>query len=155
VGRKSREKKLRTKRRGSGDAPAAVARRPPGLKKMSEVLLDVSEPLLRGLDAAADPDNYHTALLLGAALWNASAPSSPVGDAATKQKVLAEIRKRSPAADASEIARRCDEVMERARDLYPHEVRIIVEVRVKPRSDGRCDINVASAGTHTPRTTRH
>lgn len=154
VGRKSREKKLRTQRRGSENAPMVVTRRPPGLRKMSEVLVDVSEPLLRGLDAAADPANYHAALLLGAALWNASAPGSPLGGAAAKLKVLAEIRKRSPAADAPEIERRCDEVMERARDLYPDEVRIIVNVQVDAGSDGRCHINVASAGSHTPGTTR-
>ncbi len=148
MGRKSREKKRRTQRRGSGNALVDVTRRRPGLRKMSEVLLDVSEPLLRGLDAAADPANYHAALLLGAALWNASAPSSPVGGAATKEKVLTEIRKRSPAADALEIERRCDEVMERARVLYPDEVRIILDVQVALRSDGRCDINVASAGSH-------
>jgi hypothetical protein len=154
VGRKSREKKLRTQRRESGNAPAVVTRRPPGLRKMSEVLVDVSEPLLRGLDAAADPANYHAALLLGAALWNASAPGSPVGGVAAKQKVLAGIRKRSPATDAAEIERLCDEVMERARDLYPDEVRIIVDVQVDPRSDGRCDINVASAGSHPRGTAR-
>lgn len=154
VGRKSREKKLRTQRCGSEDAPVVVTRRPPGLRKMSEVLVDVSEPLLRGLDAAADPGNYHAALLLGAALWNAGAPNSPVGGAEAKQKVLAGIRKRSPVADAPEIERRCDEVMERARVLYPDEGRIIVDVRVEPRGDGRCDINVASAGSHTRGTAR-
>jgi len=147
VGRKSREKKLRAQKRRSGTAPVVVTRRPPGLRKMAEVLVDVAEPLVRDLDLAADPANYEAALLLGAALWNASVPGSPVGGAAEKQKVLAEIWKRSPAADAAEVERLCDEVMERARDLYPDEVRIIVGVQVDWGSDGRYHINVASAGS--------
>lgn len=122
-----------------------VTRRPPGLKKMSEVLVDVAEPLLRGLDLAADPANYEAALLMGAALWNVSAPGCPVGSAAQKEKVLAEIRRRSPAADAAEVDRRCDEVMARARDLYPDEVRAIVGVQVSLKTDDRFHIDVASA----------
>jgi hypothetical protein len=145
MGRKSREKKLRSQLRRSGAAPVAVALRPPGLKKMSEVLVDVAEPLLRGLDLAADPANYEAALLLGAALWNVSAPGCPVGNAAQKQKVLAEIRRRSPAADAAEVDRRCDEVMARAGEMYPDEVRAIVGVQVSLKTDGRYHIDVASA----------
>jgi hypothetical protein len=145
MGRKSREKKVRTQVRRSETAPVVVTRRPAGLRKMSEVLVDVAEPLLRGLDLAADPANYEVALLLGAALWNASVPGSPLGAAAEKQKVLAEIRKRSPAADSDEVEHLCGEVMERARDLYPDEVRLIVGVQVDWGSDGRYHINVASA----------
>jgi hypothetical protein len=147
VGRKSREKKLRTQMRRSGTAPVAVTRRPPGLRKMSEVLVDVAEPLLRGMDPAADPANYEAALLLGAALWNASVPGSPLGSAAEKEKVLAEIRKRSPAGDAPEVEHLCDQVMERARALYPHEARIIAGVHLSWESDRRCHINVASVGS--------
>jgi hypothetical protein len=145
MGRKSREKKLRSQLRRSGTAPVVVTRRPPGLKKMSEVLVDVAEPLLRGLDLVADPANYEAALLMGAALWNVSAPGCPVGSAAQQQKVLAEIRRRSPAADAAEVDRRCDEVMARARELYPDEVRAIVGVQVSLKTDGRYHIDVASA----------
>lgn len=145
MGRKSREKKLRLQLRRSGTAPVVVASRPPGLKKMSEVLVDVAEPLLRGLDLAADPANYEDALLMGAALWNVSAPGCPVGSAAQQRKVLAEIRRRSPAADAAEVGRRCEEVMARARELYPDEVRAIVGVQVSLKPDGRYHIDVASA----------
>jgi hypothetical protein len=82
---------------------------------------------------------------LGAALWNVSAPGCPVGNAAQKQKVLAEIRRRSPAADAAEVDRRCDEVMARAGEMYPDEVRAIVGVQVSLKTDGRYHIDVASA----------
>ncbi len=147
MGRKSREKKLRTKVRRSGTSPVNVTHRPPGSRKMSEVLVDVAEPLLRGMDAHADPANYEAALLLGAALWNVSATDSPVGGAAERQMVLTEIRKRSSAAGTPEVEHLCDEVMRRARALYPDEVRIIVDVQVDWRSDGRHIINVASAGS--------
>jgi len=125
----------------------AVTRRPPGLRKMSEVLVDVAEPLLRGMDPAADPSNYEAALLLGAALWNASVPGSPLGSAAEKEKLLTELRKRSPAADAPEVEHLCDQVMKRARSLYPHEERIIRGVHLSWESDRRCHINVASVGS--------
>lgn len=114
---------------------------------MSEVLVDVAEPLLRGMEAGADPDKFEAALLLGAALWNVSAPDSPVGSAAEKKKMLAEIRKRSPAGDSPEVERLCDEVMRWARALYPDESRMIVDLQVDWRRDGRPVINVASAGS--------
>jgi hypothetical protein len=117
---------------------------------MSEVLLDVAEPLLRGLDVTTEPDNYHAALLLGAALWNASAPGSPIGGAMEKQTVMAEIRRRAPAVDAAEVEHLCDDVMERARALYPDEVRYIVGVQVDRGSDGRYHINVVSGRNSQP-----
>ena len=147
MGRKSREKKLRAKVHRSGTSPVVVSHRPPGLRKMSEVLVDVAEPLLRGMDTDVDPSNYEAALLLGAALWNASVPGSPIGGPAERQKVLAEIRKRSSVGGTPEVEHLCDEVMRRARALYPDEMRMIVDVQVDWGSDSRHVINVASAGS--------
>lgn len=148
MGRKSREKKLRTLMRESGTAPVVATRQTsPGLRKMSEVLLDVAEPMLEDPDLPDDPDTFKATLNLVAALWNASRPGVPDGGKAEKQKILDRMRDFALAPVPPEVERQCDEVMDRARSRYPDEDQLIVGVQVTVGSDDRYYINVATVAS--------
>lgn len=109
--------------------------------KMSEVLVDLALPLLRGVPGA-DNDDYEMTYKLVAALWNASrVPNEEV-----RAKVLAELMDMAEdEAEAAELEALFRQVIARAERLYPRLDRLIERVEVIPLPGERYTVRVFSS----------
>ena len=111
--------------------------------KMSALLADIAKPFLEELSLPEDEAAYRAALMLAAAIWNASTFPTE----AERRSALEEVRKRAKVPAVGEPANAFEAVYARARTRHRDEGRAIAAVDLSWRSDGRLQINVASAGT--------
>jgi hypothetical protein len=119
-----------------------AARRRAGEPKMSEVLVDIAQPLLRNLPDEDDREGYTGALNTAAALWNARLLPGVAGSA----QALAELKKVFGEPVPSEFDALFREVLDRAELLYPGLDRVISRVEVVPNAGGGFTVTVASIG---------
>lgn len=109
--------------------------------KMSEVLLDFAEPLVRGLSLPEDRDVFAAALKVAGLLWNEAVSPRPGGSKALYDKLNDALGgPRDP-----DMEKLFDAVIARRRLLYPDLDRIITSVHVSVGGDGDCTVRVISA----------
>lgn len=109
--------------------------------KMSEVLLDFAEPLVRGLSLPEDRKAFAAALKVAGLLWNEAVSPGPGGSKELYSKLSdAMAGPRDPG-----MEKLFDAVIARGRLLYPHLDRIITSVHVSVGGDGDCTVRVISA----------
>jgi hypothetical protein len=111
-----------------------------GLRMMSELLTDVAAPLLASLKLPDNEPEIRVAITLAAALWNVSL----IRDDALRARSLEDCRRLSAPVMPAEWDELLDEVVERARRLYPGEDREIIGVEIDVEGT-RCDIRVLSS----------
>lgn len=109
--------------------------------KMSEVLLDFAEPMVRGLSLPEDREAFAAALKVAGLLWNVAVSPGEGGSRAVYDK-LNEAMGGPPDPDVEKLF---DAVIARGRLLYPDLDRIITSVHVRVDDDGNCVVRVISA----------
>ena len=109
---------------------------------MSEVLVDVAQPLLKNLSYEDDREGYTGALNTAAALWNSRLLPGVAGSG----MVIAELKKVFGQPVPPEFDALFQEVLDRAELLYPGMDRMISRVEVVPNPGGGYTITVASIG---------
>jgi hypothetical protein len=109
--------------------------------KMSEVLLDFAEPLVRGLSLPEDRGAFAAAVKVAGLLWNEAVSPSPGGSRELYAKLNEAIG--SPPDPAME--KLFDTVIARGRLLYPNLDRLITSIHVSVGGDGDCNVRVISA----------
>jgi hypothetical protein len=107
---------------------------------MSMLLEDIAEPLLRELELPGDEAAFRLSLNLAAGIWNAQLLRDQAERTAALGELVATVRKVVPA----HVRIPFDEVLERARILYPDVRRRIASVDVAVGPEGECRINVGS-----------
>jgi hypothetical protein len=109
------------------DGPVVVLDANPAIRKMSEMLLKVAEPLLEGSD---DDAQYRGAIDAAVIGWNlAVAPQE------FKPRLLEELNARF-GEQTRQKARECLEMLaERKRRLFPKEERLIMDYRLTGRGE--------------------
>ena len=110
--------------------------------KMSEILVDFAEPLLRELTLPKDRLAFEAALKISALLWNAAIDPHEGGH----RRLYARLGEMVGSAPGPELEEIFDAMIVRGRALYPGLERMIARVEVAVASDGRCHVNVASVG---------
>jgi hypothetical protein len=136
MGKLSRRVRRNVNRSG-GAGPIAGPSGPP---KMSAILLDVSEPMLEGLNFAEDPIEYRVAVEVAAVLWNASRVDRDEGGRDAFAKVLDGFGEKVN----EELRAMLTTVSERCHAMYPDERRMIAGVEVVPEGPTRVTVNVLS-----------
>jgi hypothetical protein len=130
-------------RRGVQRAGKLDARRLPsgaGEQKMSELLVDIAEPLLRGLSLPKDEPEYRLALSFAAAIWNATTHPTDV----ERRRALSQLFVLAGEPLPPSARRMAAEVYKRGRHLYPDDNRVISGVEFIRQKGGRYLLNVAS-----------
>ena len=124
-------------------APKVLRRPPPGMAKMSDVLVAFAQPLLEGIPPDAPIVAYEAELLLGAMVWNFLVTLDREHD--RKQDAVPILEEQmGKVLDALSIGTRMSEddalaflqtLAARKRDLFPDERRLIGDVRAEFRGD--------------------
>jgi hypothetical protein len=109
--------------------------------KMSEVLLDFAEPLVRGLSLPEDRKAFVAALKTAGLLWNEGVVPSPDG----RKKLYAALHEVMGGPPDREMERLFDTMIGRGRRLYPDLDRLITGVHVEIDDNGDCTVRVLSA----------
>jgi hypothetical protein len=109
--------------------------------KMSEVLMDFAEPLVRELSLPEDREAFVATLKVCSLLWNEAVFPSPGGSRELYDRLNAEMG--TPSDPDTELL--LDAVIARGRLLYPDLNRLITAVDVDIASDGHCTVRVVSA----------
>jgi hypothetical protein len=109
--------------------------------KMSEVLLEFAEPLVRGLSLPEDRKAVVAALKIAGALWNEAARPLPGG----RTQLYARLSDAVGGTRDADMDRLFDLMIARGRRLYPHLDRLVTAVDVEVEDDGRCIVRVLSA----------
>lgn len=109
--------------------------------KMSEVLMDFAEPLVRGLSLPEDREEFVAALKIAGVLWNEAVLPSPGGS----EELYARLNAATGGPRDPGMERLFDTVIARGRLLYPDLDRLITGVQVEVEGDGNCTLRVISA----------
>jgi hypothetical protein len=109
--------------------------------KMSEVLLDVAEPMLRGFSLPEDREPFVAALKIAGLLWNEAVSPRPGGS----RELYARVNDAVGGPPDPGMEKVFDAVIARGRLLYPDLDRIITGVHVSIDDEGRCTVKVLSA----------
>lgn len=109
--------------------------------KMSEVLLDFAEPMLRGFSLPEDREAFVAALKIAGLLWNEAVVPGPGGS----KELYARLNDAMDGPPEPGMEKLFDAVIARRRLLYPDLDRIITGVHVSMDDDGRCTVRVLSA----------
>jgi hypothetical protein len=109
--------------------------------KMSEVLLDFAEPLLRGMSLPEDREAFVASLKVAGLLWNEAVLADKGGSSELYARLNAAIGSpRDP-----DMEKLFDAMIVRGRLLYPDLDRVITGVEVRVDDDGQCIVRVLSA----------
>jgi hypothetical protein len=109
--------------------------------KMSEVLLDFAEPMLRGFSLPEDRETFVATLKIAGLLWNEAVAPGPDGS----QALYARLSEAMDGPRDAEMEKVFDAVIARGRLLYPNLDRLITGVHVSVGADGDCTVRVISA----------
>lgn len=109
--------------------------------KMSEVLLDFAEPLVREMSLPEDREAFVVALKIAGVLWNEAVCPSPGGSTELYKRLSTSMG--SPRDVGME--RLFDAMIARGKLLYPDLDRLVTAVHVDVEYDGRCTVRVISA----------
>jgi hypothetical protein len=109
--------------------------------KMSEVLLEFAEPLVRGLSLPEDRKAFVAALKIAGLLWNEGVVPSRDG----RKQLYARLIDVMVTPPDSGMERLFDTVIARGRRLYPELDRLITGVHVEIGDEGDCTVRVVSA----------
>lgn len=109
--------------------------------KMSEVLMDFAEPLVRGLSLPEDRDAFVAALKVAGVLWNEAVLPSPGGS----EELYARLNDATGGPRDPGMETLFDTVIVRGRLLYPDLDRLVTSVHVTVGGDGDCTVRVVSA----------
>lgn len=107
---------------------------------MSEVLVDIAEPMVEGLTLPREEGAYRTGLMLAAAIWNASR----LKNERERAKALAEVKETGATPMPEELRTLCESVYERARRYGSGHRKSILDVDVVCGAN-ECRVNVVSA----------
>lgn len=109
--------------------------------KMSEVLVDFAEPLVRGLSLPEDREAFVAALKIAGLLWNEVVSPSPGGS----RGLYAKLNDAMGGPPDPGMEKLFDTVIARGRLRYPDLDRLITSVHVSVAGDGECTVRVISA----------
>jgi hypothetical protein len=109
--------------------------------KMSEVLMDFAEPLVREMSLPEDREAFVATLKLCGLLWNEAVLP---GDGGGKE-LYARLNGAMGIPSDPDTERLLDAVIARGRLLYPDLDRLITAVHVSIEHDGHCTVRVVSA----------
>lgn len=109
--------------------------------KMSEVLLDFAQPLVRGLSLPEDRGAFAAALKIAGLLWNEAVSPTPGGS----QELYGKLNDAMGGPPDPGMEKLFDTVIARGRLLYPDLDRLITGVHVSVGGDGDCNVRVISA----------
>jgi hypothetical protein len=109
--------------------------------KMSEVLLDFAEPLVRELSLPEDSDTFVAALKVASVLWNEAVRPGKGGS----KELYARLNDAMGSPPDPGMEKLFDTVIARGRLLYPDLDRIIASVHVGIDDEGGCTVRVISA----------
>lgn len=109
--------------------------------KMSEVLLDFAEPLVRGLSLPEDREAFVAALKIAGVLWNEAVSPGKGGS----KELYARLNAATGGPRDPSMETLFDTVIARGRVLYPDLDRLLTGVHVEVGGDGDCTVRVISA----------
>jgi hypothetical protein len=108
--------------------------------KMSEVLMDFAEPMVRGLSLPEDRDAFVVTLKITALLWNEAVSPGPGGSEA----LYASLSDAIGGPRAPDMEKLFDAMIARGRLLYPDLDQFITSVHVSVGGGGECTVRVIS-----------
>lgn len=103
--------------------------------RMSQVLIDLAEPLEQELGRPSDPDSFRELLRFAAAAWNLSRPGAG-GEDLSGSEVLLDESPSTPGSGRALGGQALQELADRAERKHPDDPRIVVDVRVARRGRG-------------------
>ncbi|WP_420125963.1 hypothetical protein [Longimicrobium sp.] len=109
--------------------------------KMSEVLLDFAEPMLRDFSLPEDRELFVATVKIAGLLWNEAVRPRKGGTA----ELYAKLYQAAGGTRDPDMEKLCDAVIARGRLLYPHLDRLITGVHVTVEGDGECTVRVISS----------
>jgi hypothetical protein len=109
--------------------------------KMSEVLLDFADPLLRGFSLPEDRETFVAALKIASVLWNEAVRPGKHG----ANELYATLNDAVGAPRDPDMEKIFDAMIARGRLLYGNLDRIITGVHVDVDGNGQCTVRVISA----------
>jgi len=148
---KRRERRRRRELAGILGHDGPIRGRPPGVARMSEVLIAFAEPILDSLDDDASLDEYGSALRFASVIWNVltmlDEEHRRSGGVLVDQSRVAELTSLLEEAvggfDDESVAL-LDALRDRRTALFPEDRRIITEVSAEQQGD-RVHVVAASA----------
>jgi hypothetical protein len=132
----------RGKKRPPPGRPGVQRERQPGRPRMSEVLAEVAQPVLDGLELPEHAPEFQLCLVLAAGIWNAAALESET----ERERAMTEVRRSLGVLMNAEMHERCDEVYRLSRIRQQTESRVIAGVELVRETETRFRIDVASVG---------
>ncbi|MDR1158903.1 MAG: hypothetical protein LBK75_11505 [Oscillospiraceae bacterium] len=107
------------------------------LEKMSDILLDYAEPFLNTIDSD-NKDEYENAIMMAMAVWNCSV----MGDTSKGRRKIRKLMK--PIMSEGESRRVVQYMLERKRQMYPDNKRMMMNYELTEMPDGGFHLSVAS-----------
>ncbi|MBI4431537.1 MAG: hypothetical protein HY587_07495 [Candidatus Omnitrophica bacterium] len=112
--------------------------RPPQIRKMSEVILDFAEPLLKKMEGEEDPEvcdrMQRNIIMFAIMVWNVSLVIDE--KAKLKEKIIRVMREKGLQSDLAEAADLwLDQMLERKKRYFPDEKRMIADYEFSGSSD--------------------
>ena len=112
-------------------------RRNSALEKMSDILLEYAETFLRTIDSS-NKDEYEKAIAVSTILWNCSIMQE---DPRTREEINKMLEPIMPDAGSRSIV---NYMLERRRQMYPNNNRLIVSYELTKKPNGDLHLSVAS-----------
>lgn len=109
--------------------------------KMSEVLMDFAEPLVRGLSLPEDREAFVAALKVASLLWNEAVRQGKGGS----EELYATLHDTMGGPRDPGLEKLFDAVIARGKLLYPDLDRLVTSVHVSVDDEGGCTVRVISA----------
>ena len=107
------------------------------LEKMSDILLEYAEPFMENIDID-NKEEYNKAIMMSIMLWNCAIMQESQADMKSIEKIL------KPLMQGAEAKSVMNYMMERKRQMYPENKRLIVSYDLAELGEGSYHLSVAS-----------